>query len=96
MPKEFINFILIDVNKNILVNNIKENISEEFLLNIIEGNEYLEIKQEDSYLIKKIKLEDESTFIVFKKMRYDFYDFLEDILWFTIISLLFSIVIYII
>lgn len=96
MPKEFINFILIDVNKNVLVNNIKENISEEFLLNIIEGNEYLEIKQEDSYLIKKVKLDDESTFIVFKKMRYDFYDYLEDILWFTIISLLFSIVIYLI
>ncbi len=64
MPKEFINFILIDVNKNVLVNNIKENISEEFLLNIIEDNEYLEIKQEDSYLIKKVKLDDESTFIV--------------------------------
>ena len=96
MPKEFINFILIDINKNVLVNNIKENINEEFLLNIIEDNEYLEIKQEDSYLIKKVKLDDESTFIVFKKMRYDFYDYLEDILWFTIISLLFSIVIYLI
>lgn len=96
MPKEFINFILIDINKKVLVNNIKENISEEFLLNIIEDNEYLEIKQEDSYLIKKVKLDDESTFIVFKKMRYDFYDYLEDILWFTIISLLFSIVIYLI
>lgn len=96
IPKEFINFILIDSNKKVLVNNIKENIDEEFLINIIENDKYLQLKQEWSYIIKKIKLEDKSTFIVFKKMRYDFYDYLEDIFWFTIISLLFSIFIYLI
>ena len=44
MPKEFINFILIDVNKKVLVNNLKENISEEFLLNIqVDKNKKIKI-----------------------------------------------------
>ncbi len=96
MPKEFINFILIDSKNTVLFSNIKENIWDDFLLNIINNDKYLELNQDDSYFIKKIKLDDWSTFIVFKKMRYDFYDFVEDILWFTFISILFSIVIYII
>ncbi|MDR2640175.1 MAG: hypothetical protein LBC61_02310 [Candidatus Peribacteria bacterium] len=73
------NYILLDEN-NVLINNIKDNIPEKIILNSIENDEYFNEKQENSFLIKKLKLKNGKTFIVYKKLNYSFSNYLNDIL----------------
>jgi len=91
----FINYIYLN-NENILISsNIKDIIEEELIISIIENNNFISLKQKDGFLIKKFNT-DEGTFIILKKVPYSFSDYLGDILGFFFISLLFSLLFYII
>ncbi len=92
--REFMNYILLDGSWNLISSNIKDNITEDFILNIINNSSFYDIKQDSWFLVNKTDFNDDWLLIVFKKLRYWFYEYVEDIFTFTIISLLFSILIY--
>ncbi len=96
-PQNFINFILVDSNKNIINSDIKDEISNDIVSKIFSQDKYFEITKDWEFLIKKINIEkSKNTLILFKKMRYCFGDYLEDLLGFVFISFLFSILLYIV
>lgn len=90
----FINYLMIDNNSQVIFANVKDNVPEKILANALEWDYYLKPKQDHSYLIQKIKLEDWKYFIAFKRLDYSYWDLLWDILWFLIILILFTIVVY--
>ncbi len=97
IPQNFINFILVDSNKNIINSDIKDEISNDIVSKIFSQDIYFEITKDWEFLIKKINIEkSKNTLILFKKMRYCFGDYLEDLLGFVFISFLFSILLYIV
>lgn len=93
-PREFMNYVLFDSSWSLVSSNVKDNVTEDFILNIINNNSFYDIKQDSWFLVNKTVFNDDWLLIVFKKLRYWFYEYLEDIFTFTIISLLFSILIY--
>jgi hypothetical protein len=70
---------LLDGN-DVLVNNIRDNIPEKIILSSIESDEYFEEKQEHSFLVRKLKLRNGKTFIVYKRLNYSFSNYLDDVL----------------
>lgn len=96
-PRWFINYVFINKEKLITYSNIKDEIEEDYIFSINDDESFLNIKQESWFLIKKFKNIDwDWTFIIFKKLRYGFSDYLNDILWFILLSLLFSLILYLI
>lgn len=93
-PREFMNYVLFDGSWSLVSSNVKDNVTEDFILNIINNKSFYNIKQDSWFLVNKTDFNDDWLLIVFKKLRYWFYEYLEDIFTFTIISLLFSILIY--
>ncbi|MDD3144591.1 MAG: HAMP domain-containing sensor histidine kinase [Candidatus Gracilibacteria bacterium] len=93
-PREFMNYVLFDGSGSLVSSNVKDNVTEDFILNIINNKSFYNIKQDSGFLVNKTDFNDDGLLIVFKKLRYGFYEYLEDIFTFTIISLLFSILIY--
>lgn len=93
-PREFMNYILFDDLWNIASSNIKDIVTDDFILNIINNDSFYNIEQNSWFLVNKIEFNNNWLLIVFKKLKYWFYEYGEDILTFTIISLLFSILIY--
>jgi len=95
-PKWFINYILINKNKKILSSNVRDNIEANLVIDIYNNDSFYKIKQKSSFLIKKFDINNwEQTFILFKSIRYSFTDYINDILFFFWITILFSIFIYI-
>lgn len=94
-PKWFINYILLNNESSIISSNIKDDIWENFILEINKNNDFFKIKQSDSFIVKKILLDkDKWTFIIFKEIRYSFSNYLTDLLWFLFINLLFTLILY--
>lgn len=94
MPKGFVNYIHLNKENKIINIDVKDEVSEKFILDIIKDKSFLNIKQKSWFLIKKHKLEDESFFIFFKRLQYSLNDYLQDVSWFLLISILFSFLIY--
>lgn len=91
----FLNYIILDKNKKIVLSNIKDNIDAEFLFEIYENDRYYNLEEEKAFFIKKFKIiESEWTFILLKKLRYTFSDYLWDIFGFLILNIIFSILLY--
>ena len=94
-PRWFINYVLIDDNSVIISNNIKDDISNNLIESINKDNSFYKIKQVSGFLVKKFDLVDNKwTFIILKWLRYSLTELLEDSIWFLIISLLFSFILY--
>ncbi len=94
-PRWFINYILIDNDDTIVSSNIKDNIEEDFILEINKNNDFFKIQSSWDFIIKKFILDQNKwTFIIFKEINYDFWNYITDLLWFLFINLLFSIVLY--
>ena len=95
-PKWFINYILINKNKKILSSNVRDNIEANLVIDIYNNDSFYKIKQKSSFLIKKFDINNwEQTFILFKSIRYSFTDYINDILFFFWITILFSLIIFI-
>ncbi len=94
-PKNFINFILIDENKKIISSDTKDEIENKFLNYLIEKSLFSEITINWWIIFTKIKIDDwRNTLILFKKLRYTSDDYRKDILWFILINIIFSILVY--
>lgn len=93
-PKEFMNYILLDSSWSLISSNVKDDVTESFLLNIVNSDSFYKIKQDSGFLVKKIEFDTNNLLLVFKKIRYPFHEYLEDLFWFSVISLLFSILVY--
>ncbi|MDD2907262.1 MAG: HAMP domain-containing sensor histidine kinase [Candidatus Gracilibacteria bacterium] len=93
-PKEFMNYILLDSSGSLISSNVKDDVTESFLLNIVNSDSFYKIKQDSGFLVKKIEFDTNNLLLVFKKIRYPFHEYLEDLFWFSVISLLFSILVY--
>ncbi len=93
----FINYIYFDKENLLISSNLKDEIGEELISEVIEEEDYLELNETRWFLIKKFNvIENNGTFIILKKLRYSFTDYLNDILWFLVISILFAALLYII
>lgn len=92
---KFINFILINNSWNIVFENIREELDEKIDINSIN---YWNMQHIDDFFFKRININsvDYKDIIFIKKQEYDFEDYLEDILFFTIINIIFSIFFYLI
>ncbi len=94
-PWEFINFILLNEKNEIISIDIIDNISDLLLNNIIKSDDYYKITKKLNFLIKKIHLKNTgNTIIFFKKLSYSLNNLFEDILSFTIILFVFSVLLY--
>ncbi len=95
MPKLLLNYIYLDSNNNVLFSNIKENIKYNILEKIIlsEWN-YNKIYDKDSYYFSKLKLNNWNKLVLIKKHWYGFFDYINDMFFYTMISLFFSFFIY--
>lgn len=90
-----INYILLDENHQIVSSNIKDNLSDEKVLSIIENDSYFKFTFENWLLIKKVHLENDGwTFILVRKVMYSFSDYISDIFGFLLINILFSLILY--
>lgn len=90
--KGFINYLII-VDNSITSFNIKDNISDSFLNYILKIDSFDTIKENDWFIIKNIKTKS-WVLVLFKKIRYTFSDYISDIIIFTIINLIFSIILF--
>lgn len=96
-PQNFINFIIFDKDNKIVWSDIKDDISNEMVNLVLSKDQFYELSQKSWFLVKKIILESSGhTVVLFKKLRYGFSDYLEDLLWFIGISLLFSLLLYLV
>nr|MDD3720670.1 HAMP domain-containing sensor histidine kinase [Candidatus Gracilibacteria bacterium] len=94
-PQNFVNFILVDSNKKIISSDTKDEISDSLLNSILSKDTYFELTQKSGYLIKKKHINSGNyDLIMFKKLRYSFIDYLDDLLGLIIVSILFSILFY--
>jgi len=93
-PKWFFNFVLYGSWGKVISNNVRDDISKDYITQIYNNNAYDKSKQSKWFLIKKISLKNSENLIILKKIWYSLYDYLGDIFWFTIISVIFWIIIY--
>lgn len=92
--KGFINFIQLDNQNKVILSNVKDNVEEDFISDIIYDNDFLALKQSEGFLVKKIFVKDKWILIFFKKLRYNTSDYFNDMLWFIFICFLFSATLY--
>lgn len=95
-PKVFMNYVYLDTDKNIISSDVKDEIYENFILNLVSNDKYFNLTETSWFLVKVFKLDNNYTFLVLKKLNYSLLDYLMDLLWFIFITLLFSILLYII
>jgi len=92
-----INYVLLTPKHNIIKSNIRDNITEGFVFHIADSKDFNLLSQSKSFLIKKFySKSDWNILIVLKKLRYSFLDYLDDIIQFLIMNLLFSLFLYLI
>ncbi|MDD3646261.1 MAG: HAMP domain-containing sensor histidine kinase [Candidatus Gracilibacteria bacterium] len=96
--ESFVSLLVIDKNsRNLIFNNVVEDVSVSFIEKQLEEDDYNKIDQENRYLIKKIQLKDifsEYDVIFIKNLRYSFIDYLRDLSGFILLTFLFSALLY--
>lgn len=96
-PRNFISYILIDWNKKIISSDTKDEIENKLISLIIENTNFSDISITSWLLSTKLDVENwKYTLILFNKLRYSLEDYLSDILGFIFVSVLFSILVYIV
>ncbi len=92
---DFVNLLIINKQKRELVfSNVVDDLRLSFIQTILDDDMYGETVQKNWYLVKKIELIDNNInydVLFIKNLRYGFYDYLRDLLWFVWIMSLFSI-----
>lgn len=92
----FMNFIIIDNNNKVLSSDIREEIPDSLIINSVSLDKYYKLTEEKGFLIKKLFLDQNRTFIIYKSLDYTFIDYIRDIFWYTLISLVFTFFVYLI
>lgn len=92
----FLNYIHLKDSKYLISSNIRDQIKSSLIEDIISSNKYLKIKYDDDFFIQKIELKNNESLIIFNKLHYTLTNYFKDIFLFLIISLLFSLLVYII
>ena len=91
---DMVNLLIIDRNKKELVfSNVVNDLTVDFVNDILSENEYWQVLQEEWFLIKKIKVNEKRTsydVLFIKELKYNFWDYLTDLLGFIFITLIFS------
>lgn len=94
-PDWFINYVLLDNTWSVISSNIKDDIDEDFIVKIASNNNFFKLTQDSWFYVKKFNVnQDEGTFIILKKLRYSFSDYINDLLGFLFINILFSLCLY--
>ena len=93
-----VNLLIIDNDKKELVfSNVIDNLSIDFVDESLNWSVFWEVKQDRWYFIKKINVEENNKnydVLFIKNLRYNFWDYLRDILQFVYITLVFSVFFY--
>ena len=76
-------------NDKIISYDIKEDVKEDFINELLDINNLNESFELDWYLVRKIKLWDKNI-VIFKYLRYNISDYLSDILIFLLVTFIFS------
>jgi len=92
----FLNYIHLKDSNYLISSNIRDEIDSSLIENIISTNNYLKTRYDDSFFIKKFELKNNESLIIFQKLHYSLANYFKDIFSFIIISLLFSLLVYII
>ncbi len=96
--EDFLNLIIIDRDRYELVfSNVVDNLSLKFVQDSFNKSEYWDIRIKDWYLVKKVIVNEKFNnydLLFVKKLKYNFADYMQDLIWFVLISLIFSIFFY--
>lgn len=94
VPRGFINYILIDKKWEILKTNFQYELDKSFIWYINNSWKFYHIQKKENFYIIKYDLKDHSSFILFRKLKYGFSDYIWDVFIFFIITLIFSSLLY--
>lgn len=89
-----INFIILDWNNSIIKSDIKWYFDETLILDILNNIDINKILYTDNKLFLLSNIDNSKNVLSFKYIKYDFFDYLEDLFLYFILSLLISILIY--
>lgn len=89
-----LNYILLSKKWEIISTNVLENLNNDFLVFIKSIENKKDIQKESGFLIKSIEVNNYESLILFKKIRYDLEDYIKDIFSFSIISIVFWFIVY--
>ena len=89
-----LNFILLNMESEIVSYNIKVEIEDIFLEEILTIKQSQKIINKDNFLISTIPFQEKYSLVLFQKMKYNLWDYLTEMLYFLILSVLFSWLIY--
>lgn len=96
--EDIVNLLIIDREKKELVfSNVVDDLSIKFVEDAFNDSTYWMINQKNGYLVKKIFVKENNIdydVLFVKYLRYNFWDYLTDLLGFVFITLLFSILFY--
>ena len=93
-PFEFMNYYIVDNNNEVIINDVKDDISLDLLNEILEKDKYFSPTINWNYLIKKFKLKDWNTILFYREIFYNLNNYFKDVFWFVFILVLISIFIY--
>jgi len=96
--EDIVNLLIIDrVKKELVFSNVVDDLSIKFVEDAFNDSTYWMINQKNGYLVKKIFVKENNIdydVLFVKYLRYNFWDYLTDLLGFVFITLLFSILFY--
>ncbi len=91
----FMNYLYIDSSSIIISSNIRDEIDSDFIISIYKHDSYFKLQQESWFLVKKfIVNKNDGIFVIVKKITYSISDYMNDVLGFLFINLLFSLILY--
>ncbi|QFR39131.1 HAMP domain-containing histidine kinase [Candidatus Gracilibacteria bacterium 28_42_T64] len=91
----FMNYLYIDSSSIIISSNIRDEIDSDFIISIYKHDSYFKLQQESGFLVKKfIVNKNDGIFVIVKKITYSISDYMNDVLGFLFINLLFSLILY--
>ena len=88
----FTNFIVLQ-DQEIIASNVQEELDEPLLNYLLNDISERRLLQKNGYLIERVENQ-ELSIIVFKKLRYDFHDFLSELSWFLVLNIFFSLLVF--
>lgn len=92
--KWFINFLYISKSWNIISSDIKDNIEDQFISEVIKLKQNDKIIKKNDFFVRVINLDDGSKFVLMKQMRYATSDYTTDLILFLLSTFFLTIAVY--
>ena len=90
-----VNFILLDSTNTVVSHNVKVEVWDDFLEELLEAKNWYKIHSDNKFLFSKFSFKQDYSLIVFQKNKYPLWDYISDIVLFLLLSSLLSGLIYV-